>query len=417
MSERPVVIVGAGLAGLACALELQRQGVAVRVLEAAERPGGCLWTDEVDGFRIDRGFQVFLEGYPEARARIDYGALALQGFAPGARVFSRGRLRTVADPLRQPLDSLRTLASGIATPADALRVLRLLARLRASSLEQILTAPQESTRERLHALGFSARLIDEFMRPFFAGVFLDAALATSSRAFDFTFRTFAAGGISLPARGIQAIPEQLAARLPPGSLQCSAPVARLTENGAVVLERGDELAARALVVATHEPEAVRLLGGAPARASRSATTLWWAARTPPVRGPFLLLDGEGTGPVNHLCVASEVAPALAPAGRALISGTVIGDCAEPGAAIDARSRLQLRAWFGAQVEEWRLLRVQQIRDTLPAQAPAVFEPVTRPVAVGAGRFVCGGHREIASIGGALRSGRRAANAVLASFAR
>jgi hypothetical protein len=129
-----------------------------------------------------------------------------------------------------------------------------------------------------------------------------------------------------------------------------------------------------------------------------------------------MLDGEGAGPVNHACVVSEIAPSLAPPGSALLCATVIGPSAESDASLDNRSRTQLKGWFGARVEDWRLLRVQHIRDTLPAQEPVRFEPVTRSVEAGRGRFVCGGHRETASIGGALRSGRRAANAVLASFA-
>ena len=101
MSDPDCIIVGAGLAGLACARALVRAGRRVRVIEAGDHVGGRVTTDTVEGFRIDRGFQVYNDAYPEGRRQLDLAALGLGRFEPGAVVAEWGRLRGVSDPWRQ----------------------------------------------------------------------------------------------------------------------------------------------------------------------------------------------------------------------------------------------------------------------------------------------------------------------------
>lgn len=406
----PVVIVGAGLAGLCCALHLERAGVPVRLLEASDAPGGVVRTDRVSGFRLDRGFQVLQTAYPEARCVLDYEALRLHAFHPGARIRWRGAWRRVGDPFRRPLDGVATLVSGIPTPGDALRVARLRADVRAASLEALMQRPARSTADALRERGFSERMIRGFFRPFYRGVFLEPELSTSSRLFEFTFRMFASGDACLPAEGMEAIPRQLAARLRPGTLRTATAVAAVDDAG-VTTRDGERIAARAVVVATDAETAAGLLPELAPPAWNAVTCVYFDAPAPPMRGPTLALNGDEPGPVSHLCVPSEVAPTYAPAGRALVSASCLEGATEPDALLADRTRAQLRGWFGAAVDDWSPLGVVRVPRALPRQTPASLDPVTRPVHVGGRRFVCGGHRETSSIGGAMRAGRRAARAV------
>jgi phytoene dehydrogenase-like protein len=405
-----VIVVGAGLAGLTCARELHVHGVDVLVLERGDEVGGRVRTDEIEGFLFDRGFQVLLTAYPEAQRVLDMESLGLRPFAAGALVRHAGGFARLADPYRQPLTALRALRDGPGGLADKLRVLRLRWRLARCSLNEILEAPQVTTREALRLEGFSQEMRDAFFRPFLGGVFLDPTLDTSSRLFAFVFKLFGEGDAALPATGMQAIPRQLADGLPAGSVRTAATV-ETVGDGWVELAGGERLEAADIVVATDGPEAARLTGAFVAPAARAVTCLHFAAGRSPLDEPVLVLDGEGHGPVNDLCVPSDVAPSYAPPGAALVSASVLGVPALDDGALESAVRDQLRGWFGTQVDDWRRLRVQRIPFALPALTPDVFAPAARPVRLRDGLLVCGDHRDTASIQGALVSGRRAAAAV------
>ncbi len=211
----------------------------------------------------------------------------------------------------------------------------------------------------------------------------------------------------LPAGGMQAIPRQLAGSLPEAALRFGATV-ESAGPGEVVLAGGERLTASAVVVAADGPEAARLTGAVEAPAPRAVTTIHYAAERSPVGEPVLVLDGDGHGPVNDLCVPSDVAPSYAPPGAALVSATVLGIPPLSDEALDGAVRDQLRGWFGAQVDGWRLLRVLRIPFALPAQPPAVLASAERPVRLREGLFVCGDHRDTASTpgGDGLRPPRR-----------
>lgn len=412
-SERSdVLVVGAGLAGLACAVELEKAGRCVLLLEASDGVGGRVRTDRVEGFTLDRGFQVLLTAYPETRRVLDYAALELGAFLPGALVRRNGRFHELTDPWRRPGRALATLTAGVGSLADRLRVGRYRARVRRGSLDALLRRPETTALSRLREEGFSEGMIDGFFRPFFGGVLLDRELGASSRMLDFVFRMMADGNVSLPSAGMGALPEQLANRLSAGALRLGARVASVGPRE-VQLESGETLAAEAVVVATEGPEAARLLRGLPAPGSRAVRCLYFAAERPPVQEPILVLDGEGSGPVNNLCVPSQVVSSYAPPGAALVSASVLDGPADP-AALERSVREQLTSWFGSGIDGWRLLRIYDIPHAQPSQAPPALDPTERPVRLEEGTYVCGDHRDTASLHGALVSGRRAAEAVLES---
>jgi phytoene dehydrogenase-like protein len=406
-----VIIVGAGLAGLCCARVLHRADVPFLILEASDGVSGRVRTDNVEGFLLDRGFQVFQTAYPEARRVLDYSTLNLKPFYPGALVYFGGRLHRVGDPLRQPQHFFSTLFSPIGTLADKLRVARLRWRVSQGSIEDLFRRPETSTLAALKAQGFSESMIESFFRPFFSTVFFDRELASSSRMFEFVFRMLAAGDTALPAGGIGAIPTQLAAALPEGSIRTDAPVTRV-EEGKVVLASGEEVPARAVVLATDGSETVRHLGGEKPFATVDCCCLYFAAAKPPVAEPILVLDGENTGPVTNLAVVSNVAPSYAPPGQALIQATVVGNPEISDQDLEAQSRAQLTRWFGPEVGGWRLLRIYRISKALPDQTPPTPDPLSQPVYLSPWLFVCGEYQSLSSIHWAMVSGRRAGEAVV-----
>ena len=410
MPHGDVVVVGAGLAGLACARVLTRAGVPVQVLEASDRPGGRLRTELVDGFRIDRGFQVLLTSYPEVHRVLDPQPLRLRRFAPGVQIFQRGKFYTLADPFRRPMDVGRSMVAPLGTFWDKLRMVRLRAHASVGTLEELFARPHESTHDRLRRLEFGQDFVEGFFRPFLAGIFLERELATSSRKLEFLVRMVAQGEAAVPAMGIEEIPAQLARGLPEGALRTGTPVARVHPQE-VELESGGRIEAAAVVVATDGVTAAHLVPAFVAPHTLGVTAFSFSAPEAPIRGPWLLLDGENRGPVNHAAVMSEVAPEYAPPGKALISASVLG-AHEGVAELEIQVRAQLAGWFGPAVERWRLLRADVIHHALPAEPPSALEPAQRQVRTPSGITVCGDHRDNASIDGALTSGRRAAESVL-----
>ncbi|MCU0267080.1 MAG: FAD-dependent oxidoreductase [Acidimicrobiales bacterium] len=405
-TDTDVVIVGAGLAGLACARTLTAAGLHCTVLEAADGVGGRVRTDHVDGFRLDRGFQILLTAYPEAQAQLDYDALDLQRFEPGALVWVDGRMHRVGDPLRRPLDAVGTLRAPIGSFADKLRVLGLVASVRRGTPADLLRRPDVTTMSRLRDAGFSSRMIERFFRPLFAGIQLDPDLEVSRRRFDVILRMLAVGDAAVPRLGMGEIPAQLLGRLPDGTVRLGSPVERL-EDTTAVLPDGARVTGRALVVATDGPTAARLTD-LPDPGSRPAACVWFSAAQPPIDRPVLVLDGARSGPVRNLAVLSNVSRDYAPPGRALVAAAIPGADAL-GAELEPAARSQLRGWFGGAVDAWDVVHTHVIPHGHPDQVPP-FSP-KRPVRLASGRYVCGDHRDTASIQGALYSGRRCAEAV------
>jgi phytoene dehydrogenase-like protein len=403
-TKEATLIIGAGMAGLACAHSLHAAGRNFVICEASDRIGGRVATDLCDGYRLDRGFQVLLTAYPEARRLLDYDALDLRRFYPGALVRHGGKWHRVVDPFRHPIDGLRGAFNPIGSFADKLRVG--LSRLGGFDFSR--HSSGLTTLEALRAEGFSASMIERFFRPFLGGVFLENRLETTARKLEFVMRHFARGDTAIPALGMAEIPRQLAASLPAAAVRLHTRVTSIDDHG-VHLENGDVLAARAVVIATEAGGVAHMLGlDDPHVPFNSVACLYFAAPTAPVNEPILLLNGEGAGPINNLTVLSTVSSDYAPPGQHLISISVVDSEAAAAADLEERVRRQLGDWFGADTHAWELLRIDRIPRAVPSQR-VMSEKSAR---LRRGLYQCGDHCGIASLNTALASGTAAAEAVL-----
>ncbi len=409
--QRPAagtIVVGAGLAGLACALDLSRAGRRVELLEASDGVGGRMRTDRRDGFLLDRGFQVFNTAYPQVKQRVELRALRLRPFTPGVVAHTPRGVVRLADPTRCP----RAVSGLLPGRALSVRDLTALAALTTRDLlapaALLKRRPDRSTAEALTRAGLSSRAVEEVLRPFLSGVFLEDELETSARFFHLVWRSMARGTLCLPAEGIGAVPRQLADGLPEGTLRLDTPVAALTDTG-VLLEDGGERPAATVVVATDAATAVRLLPGLPLPGHRAVTTYYHATGTPPLPEPTLVTDSDSA--ILNTCVLSEAIPTCAPRGTSLVQTSVLPSERPDG---EAAVRERLGALYGVDTADWDLIATYRVEAALPAmRAPW---PLSRTTRFAEGRYVCGDHRATGSVQGALASGGRAAREVLADSA-
>jgi phytoene dehydrogenase-like protein len=410
-SNSDVIIVGAGLAGLSCARRLMEANIPFVILEADQRIGGRLKTDTVDGFLLDRGFQVLQTAYPEARRMLDYRRLKLKPFAPGAIIRTEGKFYTIADPRRRPRDLWSSATAPVGEILDRLRMINLALKVRRGPVSGLFRKPDMTTIEFLKSEGFSEKIIQKFFIPFFSGVCLDPRIQASSRVFQYIFRIFAEGGVALPSRDMGAIPAQLAEKLPPVSIRTGARVESI-DQGTVALTSGETINGQAVVLATDGPETARLAGMPMPDGSRGEICLYFAAKKPPIDRRYLILNGDGTGWVNSLTIPSIVAPTYAPAGQQLVSVVVIGQMEAADESVEDTVRKELTEWFGSAVGDWRHLKTYRIQHALPEQLPPVPDPTVAVPPVRPGLFVCGEYGSVPGIQWAMLSGRHAAEAVL-----
>ncbi|MDX1971842.1 MAG: NAD(P)/FAD-dependent oxidoreductase [Candidatus Sumerlaeia bacterium] len=406
-----VIIVGAGLAGLACALRLRTLGYDYTVVESSDDVGGRVRTDIVEDFRLDRGFQVLLEAYPETRRVLDYASLELERFIPGARIFNGSGFDVVADPLRAPEYALNSLVASVGTLGDKLRIPFWSRGLGKESVREIFTSREQSTQQYLQESGFSDQIIERFFRPFLSGIFLESQLNTSSSMAKFVLKMMGSGAVSVPRFGMGAISHQLADRVGRENIRFETVVSEVSSHH-IRLNSSETLEADFVVLATDRSNAWKLLGlEEQAKSWTNVSNLYFATSRNASSGRWLLLNGSGKGVVNNVVVMSNLSREYAPKGRHLVSVSVLGTRSpreEEGLSNQVLNELE--EWFGGNIKHWDYLRSYHIPHALPSQPSGYFTEQKRPTKW-KGIYLAGDYCDSASIHGAMVSGRLAAERI------
>lgn len=422
-----VVVVGAGVAGLVCARTLHRAGIDVQVLEASDGIGGRVRSDVVEGFTLDRGFQVLFTAYPAAKRQLDFSRLSLRKFDPGAIVSRAARRQVLTDPLRDPASLIPAVLSSIVTPEDKLRTLWLSAELARATVPEVLGGPDETTESYLRNRGFSDAFLDRFIRPFFGSIFLDDSLQTSAKCFRFDWKMLSTGETVIPARGMGQIAWQLAEELTASQrIQLRTPVASLwrSESGegrclGVRLAGGQTIPADTVVLATPAPEAARLIGLPMPEGSVGATCLYFSGDEPIYRGRKIVLHANQSPFVRTTILMTNVAPEYAPAEKCLLSTSALGVPEGDDNTLFTRALADLRRiWAGDKdalkaLRGYRSLAIYRIPYGQFPQFPGIHPTLPHTEGDIPGLLLAGEYTVASSINAAMRSGERAARSVLA----
>lgn len=452
VSDRaPVIVIGAGIAGLVCAAELHRAGRPTVVLEAAPEIGGRVRTSSVDGYTIDHGFQVLFSAYPTLRRYLDLDALAPRVFDPAARIVRGGVVSHVGDafrhPVRAPVKAARLLIDTVMASAmstmDKLRILALRRFVSSLSIDDCFAREfhLQSSRTLLESRGFSLRAIENFFAPFYGGILLDRTLSTTASTLLFTFKMLAEGETLVPAQGMGAIPAMIASALPVGAIRTGSAVRAIERDAhgvmSVSLDDGTRFEAPHVVLATDSPAAAALARTADVMLPiphdmLGCTTLYYRTPSPRLRGASIWLNASPHATVSHATTITDVAPEyggderaghsghsgqMRPVRDALIAATVVGESAALGdETLDAAVRRDLDGMASAagaaphaQLTRLALWRVPYAQFAQP--------PGWRDGRIGVATTLPGLWRasealHSSSLEGAARGGRAAAQAVL-----
>lgn len=409
--KQDVIVVGAGLAGLAAAVHLHRQGRKVLLLEATDRPGGRIKTDVHEGFLLDRGFQVLLTAYPETQTLLNYTDLNLKKMLPGATVLYDGGSFEIADPFRRPSAAFATFFAPVGTFKDKINTLWLKNRLQKLTIDEIFEQPEQTTQKQLAEYGFSPKMIARFYRPFLSGIFLEDELLTSRRMFDFVMKMFSDGDVAVPALGMEEIPKQLVAMLPPGSIQCNTKVTAIDENKITTAD-GTIFEANQILLATTANKLTQQFVPKQKMTSHQVTNIYFEANEAPTKKAVVVLNASSQKKwVNNLTVLSNVSTAYAPKGKVLISVSYNGISTIDDATLAENMKKELKQWYGNKVESWEMLKAYRIDYALPNQESVRNEIPISEIKISNTLYICGDNLLNGSINAALKTGRLAAEAM------
>ena len=411
MINHDVIIIGAGLSGLSAAVHLHRQGRKALILEASDRAGGRVKTDLIDGFILDRGFQVLLTAYPEAKKLLNYKDLQLRNMLPGATVLYDGGTFEIADPIRRPMALFSTLFAPVGTLRDKINTLWLKNKLQKMSIDEIFHQREQTTLQQLSDYGFSQKMIQRFYKPFLSGIYLENQLTTSNRMFDFVMKMFSDGAVAVPALGMEEIPKQLVNQLPESSIQYHKNVTKIAGN-TITLDDGTTFEANQILIATNANAFAKQFLPNQKTTAQQVTNVYFEAPMAPTNKAVVVLNASSTKKwVNNLTVLSNVSKTYAPVGKVLISVSYNGLAPVSDFELAENMKKELEQWYGKQVNDWKMIKTYRIDYALPVQESVKNKLSISEIKISDTLFICGDHLLNGSINAAFKSGRLVAEAM------
>jgi protoporphyrinogen oxidase len=408
-----IAIVGGGLAGLACALQVHRSGETFVLFEAAPAVGGRQRTSYKDGFILDHGFQVVLSSYDAVASVCDIDSLRPHWFESGALLHDGRRLTHLVSPFQNPVSALLSPAFSI---GDKVCLAKLGAELLFTPGEKLLdrcaSTADLSTRAFLKQRGFSKSFFSRFAQPFFGGVLLDNDLATSAGLFLYYLKKFLTGQAWIPAAGIQALPEAIAARLPSSSIRLNTRVAAIShDRNGVVLENGETIRADKIILALDAPSLAGLLCLPSPLPARGVSVVYFKTQTSLYKDPCIVLPEGGNRRVRHFVQITNIAHSFAPEGWHLVSATILDDGRLSREQLASEATQEISAVFPHAAGALEHLETIHVPYAVPSQAPGfaarnAFPDLPQNV------YACGDWERGASIQAALHSGIETAKRVL-----
>jgi 2-polyprenyl-6-methoxyphenol hydroxylase-like FAD-dependent oxidoreductase len=362
------IIVGAGLAGCAASLALEKHGYECTLIESSEKAGGRMRSTTIGEYDIDVGFHVLHTAYPTLERWLDLDHLELKPMDAATDLIqpSTGKISTLGDPLRSPSTLFPTILS--AGVWNALRMLRWRLTTRKRDLENAMDRPSMPMDTYFHSMRFSKSFQSSFLQPLFAGITLDDERKERSAFASFTFSAMSHGSMTMPKKGIEAVPKQLLARLKSTNILYNTTVESLSKDS-VKLADGTELKADIVILATPQHVAQKLLGITnTSRRKETATYVFECQQTPLKRARLLLNTEYGNGENKVLHV--HVPTLLHTASSHLLVATVIGEHSRlhDQKGEQEKIRRELITWFGPDVEEWPLVGTTYVDYALPSSS-------------------------------------------------
>jgi phytoene dehydrogenase-like protein len=403
-------IIGAGISGLIAAKVLEENGYNTTIIEATNRPGGRVKTDIVDGFQLDRGFQVLLSEYPAAKKHLDYNELELQNFGSGAVIFTNGRQKTIGDPLRDLSLLFPTIFSGIGNLVDKLKILKLNNKLKSKNINDIFETPEKTTKQYLQDFGFSEDIISKFFCPFFTGIFLETELETSSRMFEFVFKMFAEGTALMPKQGIEAIPRQIASNLKSTIFKYNKKVNAVSEN-TITLESGEEIKSDYTIV-TGDIESIIKDKKVKPVTWKSCTNIYFTCSKKLHSKPLIGLVANKNSLVNNVFYHNSLQTGQKGKGE-LLSVTIVKKHKLSNKALISAVKDELKTLCG--ISDLTYLKMYNIPKALPHLTNLSYTKVPKTTHLDKAIFIAGDAQINGSLNAAMLSGELAAKGVLAEI--